>query len=53
MFDMAADLRRDYVGQPGCEAPAHVLFPQLARIVERRIQPLPPASKLDVALSPY
>jgi len=56
-FDMAADLTRDYVGQPGCEAPAHVLFPQLARIVERylaeRVLPLPPADKLDVALSPY
>jgi type III restriction enzyme len=57
VFDMAADLTRDYVGHPGCEAPAHVLFPQLARIVERflaeRVHPLPPANKLDVALSPY
>ncbi|MBI3106973.1 MAG: DEAD/DEAH box helicase family protein [Candidatus Rokubacteria bacterium] len=56
-FDMAADLTRDYVAHPGCEAPAHVLFPQLARIVERylgeRVQALPPSSKLDVALSPY
>jgi type III restriction enzyme len=57
VFDMAADLTRDYVGQAGCEAPAHVLFPQLARIVERfladRVHPLPPAKLLDVALSPY
>ncbi|MBI3107533.1 MAG: DEAD/DEAH box helicase family protein [Candidatus Rokubacteria bacterium] len=57
VFDMAADLTRDYVGHPGCEAPAHVLFPQLARIVERflaeRVHPLPPANLLDVALSPY
>ena len=57
VFDMAADLTRDYVAQPGCEAPAHVLFPQLARIVERfvadRVHPLPPANVLDVALSPY
>lgn len=57
VFDMAADVTRDYVGHPGCEAPAHVLFPQLARIVERfiaeRVHPLPPANKLDVALSPY
>jgi type III restriction enzyme len=57
VFDMAADLTRDYVGQPGCEAPAQVLFPQLARIIQRflaeRVHPLPPANKLDVALSPY
>jgi type III restriction enzyme len=57
VFDMAADLTRGYVGQPGCEAPAHVLFPQLGRIVERylaeRVNPLPPANVLDVALSPY
>lgn len=34
-----------------------MLFPQLVRIVERylhdKVQPLPPASVLDVALSPY
>jgi len=57
VFDIAADLTRDYAGQPGCEAPAHVLFPQLGRIVERflaeHVHPLAPASKLDVALSPY
>jgi type III restriction enzyme len=57
VFDLAADLTRDYVAQPRCEAPAHVLFPQLARIAERylgeRVQALPPASVLDVALSPY
>ena len=57
VFDIAADLTRDYAGQPGCEAPAHVLFPQLGRIVERflaeHVHPLPPASVLDVALSAY
>jgi type III restriction enzyme len=57
VFDLAADLTRDYVAQPGCQAPAHVLFPQLSRIVERylreRVEPLPPANILDVALSPY
>lgn len=57
VFDLAADLTRDYASQPGCEAPAHVLFPQIARIVERYLrdylEPLPPANVLDVFLSPY
>ena len=37
--------------------PAHVLFPQLARIVERyvreKVTPIPPAHRLDLFLSPY
>lgn len=57
MFQIASDLTREYVSQPGCEAPAHVLFPQLARIAERylreHVHPLPPAALLDVFLSPY
>jgi type III restriction enzyme len=57
VFDMAADLTRQYAGRQACEVPAHVLFPQLARIVQRflaeRVHPLPPASTVDVALSPY
>jgi len=57
VFDLAADLTRDYAAQPGCEAPAPVLFPQFMQIVDRylrkHVQPLPPASVLDVALSPY
>jgi type III restriction enzyme len=56
-FDMAADLTREYVGQEGCEAPAHVLFPQLALIVRRylteKVIPEVPAEQIDVFLSPY
>jgi type III restriction enzyme len=57
VFEMARDLTRDYKNQPTCEAPPHVLFPQLVRIVERflktKVRPLPPAEILDVFLSPY
>lgn len=57
VFDMARDLTRDYVAQPSCEAPAHVLFPQMVEIVNRylrdRVKPVRPADLLDVFLSPY
>ena len=57
VFEMAQDLTRDYVKQPTCEAPPHVLFPQLVRIVERflkeKVRAAPPAELLDVFLSPY
>jgi type III restriction enzyme len=57
VFDLAADLARNYASQPGCQAPPQVLFPQLVAIVERylgkNVRPLPPADVLDVALSPY
>jgi len=57
VFELARDLTRDYVKQPGCEAPAHVLFPQIARIAEQylkdKVSPIPPANILDVFLSPY
>jgi type III restriction enzyme len=56
-FDMAADLTRAYVSQSSCEAPAHVLFPQLALIVRRylteKVIPEAPAEAIDVFLSPY
>ncbi len=57
VFDMAAALTRDYAKQSTCEAPAHVLFPQIVNIVDRfvreRVRPLPPAEAVDAFLSPY
>ncbi len=57
VFDMAGDLTRDYTTQPGCEVPAHVLFPQIVEIVGRylkeKVTPVEPAKILDVFLSPY
>lgn len=57
VFELARDLTRSYSGQPSCEAPVHVLFPQIARIVERylreKIRVQAPANVLDVFLSPY
>jgi type III restriction enzyme len=57
VFEMAADLTREYVAGGQAQAPAHVLFPQLARIVERyieeKVHPAAPAHRLDLFLSPY
>ena len=57
IFEMARDLTRDYLKQPGCEAPAHVLFTQLASIVSRyldeKVRPVGPARDIDVFLSPW
>jgi type III restriction enzyme len=54
---MAADLTRHYVEKDICEAPPHVLFPQLLGVVQRyvaeKVQPLPPAERADAFLSPY
>ena len=57
VFEMARDLTRDYRQQPGCDAPAHVLFVQLAAIVHRylreKVQPVEPAQNVDAFLSPW
>ena len=57
VFEMAADLTRDYTETGQAEAPAHVLFPQLAAIVNRyvcdKVVPVAPADRLDLFLSPY
>ena len=57
VFELAKDLTREYVNSGSCEAPAHVLFPQLARIVQKyvdeRVRPIAPAERVDLFLSPY
>jgi type III restriction enzyme len=56
-FQMAADLTREYVRQPTCEAPPQVLFPQVLRIVQTylatKVEARAPAHRLDAFLSPY
>ena len=56
-FQMAADLTRHYARQETCEAPPHALFPQVLGIVQRyiaeKVDPLPPAERIDAFLSPY
>ena len=57
VFELAKDLTREYTASPTCEAPPHVLFPQLAAIAARFlrdvVRPVPPAHRLDLFLSPY
>lgn len=57
VFELATVLARDYARQPTCQAPAHVLFPQLARLVSRYIESkvriIPPADVKDLFLAPY
>lgn len=56
-FELARDLTREYMSQASCEAPAHVLFPQLAKVTERyireHVQPKAPAQRVDLFLAPY
>ncbi len=55
-FQTARDLTRTYLQQATCEAPAHVLFPQVLgivrRYIEEKVRPLPPAERIDAFLAP-
>jgi type III restriction enzyme len=57
VFELAAGLTKQYVAQPKCQAPAHVLFPQLVEIIQRYLQEkvfVPSKCDIkDVGLSPY
>jgi type III restriction enzyme len=57
VFDLAKALTRDFARSATCEAPTHVLFPQMVEIVRRyldeKVDVIPPAEIVDVFLSPY
>jgi type III restriction enzyme len=57
VFELARALTRDFLARGHCEVPAHVLFPQVAAIVERyireKVRVQPPADAKDLFLSPY
>jgi type III restriction enzyme len=57
IFDLGRTLIKSYVAQPKCEAPAHVLFPQIVKILQRymaeKVHVHPPADIKDLFLAPY
>jgi type III restriction enzyme len=57
VFELAKTLTHDYVAQPQCEVPAHVLFPQLVpidhRYLKENVEVRPPANIKDLFLAPY
>lgn len=56
-FFLATALTKKYVGNPACEIPAHVLFPQMLAVVKKYIgqyvEPVGHRQNKDVFLSPY
>jgi type III restriction enzyme len=56
-FELARNLTMEYCSQSTCEAPAHVLFPQMVQIVKRYLGEnvlwVEPSNLLDVFCSPY
>jgi type III restriction enzyme len=56
-FDLARDLVRRYRDQPECTVPAHALFAQVLRIVDRYlrefVKPAHGTQLVDVFLAPY
>jgi type III restriction enzyme len=57
IFDIAKGMTKHYVAQPQCQAPAHVLFPQMLQIIDRyvrnHVEVRQPAHIKDLGLSPY
>ncbi len=57
VFELAASLTKDYIGQSRCDVPSHVLFKQLVPIVQRyldeKVRVLRPADLKDLFLAPY
>jgi len=57
VFDVAAHMTQLFQSRDSCELPAHVLFPQLARLVERYVATKtevgPGADRKDLFLAPY
>ncbi|MEI6343121.1 MAG: type III restriction endonuclease subunit R [Verrucomicrobiota bacterium] len=57
VFDVARTLTHDFIRQRGCTVPPAVLFPQIARIVDRYVRTevavQPPGDLRDLHFAPY